>query len=194
MSLPVFIFKHTKLSSMSGSIVLPVHCKTGMIKIGIHGVGIIDNTYERTIWQCKGKVIFKGTANIGSGTKFSINKGGSLTLGDKFCITGRSTIICSKNVTFGNECLLSWDILIMDTDFHNIYTIEDLLMNSPKPILIGNHVWIGCRNTILKGVSIADNVIVAAGSLLTKKVLDAKCIVGTQNTICHIKDNITWSI
>lgn len=162
--------------------------------IGLHGVGIIDNKYERTIWQCKGKVIFNGNARIGSGTKLSINEGGTLIIGDKFCITGRSAIICSKSISFGNDCLLSWDILIMDTDFHNIYCPNRRLINLPEAISIGNHVWIGCRNTILKGVTIADHIIVAAGSVLTKQFINSGCVIGNHRSEAVLKENITWSI
>ncbi len=38
------------------------------------------------------------------------------------------------------------------------------------PVSIGNDVWIGCRSIVLKGVSIGDGAIVAAGSVVTKDV------------------------
>ncbi len=191
--LPIFIYRRTKLHSLSGSIKFNVPCRTGIVMIGIHGVGIIDNKYERTIWQCNGVVEFNGSARFGSGTKLSINKNAILSIGNKFCITGRSTIICSKDISFGDECLLSWDILIMDTDFHNIYEDRNLI-NIPKPIRIGNHVWIGCRNMVLKGVTIPNNVIVAASSVITKHVDDSECIVGNKIIQCNLKNAVTWSI
>ena len=108
---------------MNGKVILQDKVRMGMIKIGHHGVGTLDIKYNRTIWQNNGTVIFNGSANIGSGTKISVNKNATLTIGTQFCITGDSSIISSKEITFGKECLLSWDILIMDTDFHNIIMI-----------------------------------------------------------------------
>ena len=79
-----------------------------------------------------------------------IEKYPSLHFGDNFDVTGSSSIICSKNITFGNDSLLSWDILIMDSDFHPILNRNKDRVNSPLPINIENGVWIGCRSTILK--------------------------------------------
>lgn len=39
-----------------------------------------------------------------------------------------------------------------------------------EPITIGNHVWIGGNVTILPGVTIGDNSVIAAGSLVTKDI------------------------
>ena len=190
--LPVFIFRSTQLVEVKGKVLLNCPIRTGIVRIGIHDVGTVDIKYNRTIWQCSGTVIFDGSTSIGSGTKLSINRQGTINFGDKFCVTGNSSIICSKKITFGKECLLSWDILIMDTDFHNIYNEQKVLVNTSKSIHIGNHVWIGCRNIILKGVNIADNVVIAAGSKITKNVNQSDCIVGGQDMQTVIKDKIYW--
>ncbi len=47
----------------------------------------------------------------------------------------------------------------------------------PKPIVIGNDVWIGSNSTILQGVTIGDGAVIAAGATVTKDVA-AKTIVG----------------
>lgn len=190
--LPIFIYRNTKLSQMKGSILLQGNPKMGMIKIGKHGVGTLDIKYDRTIWQNNGTVIFDETAYIGSGTKISINKNATLTFGANFCVTGCSSIICSKEISFGRECLLSWDILIMDTDFHNILNESSDIINNPKPIRIGNKVWIGCRTLIFKGVNICDNNVIAAGSKITKDIKTSNSIVGGSDNQYIIKENIYW--
>lgn len=190
--LPILIYKGTKLNKMRGRVVL-YNARFGMIRIGKYGVGTLDIKYDRTIWQNAGTVIFNGSANIGSGTKISVNNGGTVNFGSKFCITGASTIICSKQIEFGNECLLSWDILIMDTDFHNIINTEGKTINESKPIRIGEHVWIGCRNTILKGVNICNDVVIAAGSKISKDIVAPYCIVGGENQKI-LKENVKWSM
>lgn len=43
-----------------------------------------------------------------------------------------------------------------------ISTAGSRILNPSKPINVGNHVWIGCGRVILKGVSISDNVVLAA--------------------------------
>jgi len=83
-----------------------------------------------------------------------------------FNVTGNTTIICSKNISFGNDCLLSWDILIMDDDKHPIFDQQHARNNNAKPISIGNNIWIGCRSTLLKGTSIVDGTIIASCSIV----------------------------
>lgn len=191
--LPIFIFKHTKLSEMQGNVIVNGKMKMGRVKIGQYAVGTLDISYNRTIWQNNGTVVFKGKAHIGSGSKLSITNGGVLVFGNDFCVTGGSQIICSKEIVFGKENLLSWDILIMDTDFHNIINADGKIINSPKPIKIGDRVWIGCRTLILKGVNINNDVVVGAGSKITKDIITTNCIVaGTNNNV--IKNNIQWRL
>ena len=87
---------------------------------------------------------------------------------------------------------LSWDILIMDTDFHHIIDAQGRVVNNPKPIRIGDRVWIGCRNTILKGVSICNDVVIAAGSKIIKDVTTPYSISGGIDRQRIIKEGITW--
>lgn len=192
--LPFFICWRTELHRMNGKIIFESPVSTGMAKIGGRGIGVQDKLYSRTIWENEGALIIKGKVGIGRGSKISIGKNAILMLGENFSIIGKSEIICQKEITFGANCLLSWDILIMDTDFHSVFDNHCRLINSPKPIHIGNHVWIGCRNTILKGISIADNVVVSANSTITRCIEETNCIVGGHGkSIAIIKKGISWS-
>ena len=47
----------------------------------------------------------------------------------------------------------------------------------PAPVKIGNNVWIGAHATILAGVTVGDNAVVAAGAVVTKDV-PANAVVG----------------
>lgn len=85
---------------------------------------------------------------------------------------------------------MSWDLLIMDNDWHQVAsTVDGRILNPSKPITIGNHVWIGCRSIILKGVSISDNVIVAANSTITRRV-DKEFVAVSSNGV--LKENVKW--
>lgn len=164
-----------------------------MCRIGVSDIGIVDGKRERCVWEVGGKLILRGKADLGAGTRISIGSDGILDLGDNFTVSGRTTIDTNKLIKFGSDCLLSWDILMMDSDYHKIKDLNDRIISQPKPIVIGNHVWIGCRNTILKGVHLNDNVIVAAGSLVTRSMNDGNCIIGgTGNELRVIKQNINW--
>lgn len=192
--MPFFIYKRSVLYKMKGKIIIDAPIRPCMVKFGCHGLGTQDLLYSRSMWEVMGTLIIKGNADIGRGSKISIGNGATLTLGSNFTITGNSEIICQKEVSFGNDCLLSWDILIMDTDFHNVLDTQGHVVNSPKPIRVGNHVWIGCRNTILKGVCIADNNVISANSTITKSFKESGNAIGGHGASAKIiKNGISWS-
>lgn len=191
---PVLIYYRTYFYKMKGQIQLNVPPRLGLVQIGAHGLGTQDIRYSRTIWEVTGTLVINGKTDIGRGCQISIGKNGILTLGDKFLITGRTSIICQKDITFGDNCLLSWDILIMDTDFHHVINSEGEIINAPRPIHIGNHVWIGCRNTILKGVTLPDNTIVSADSTITKSFSEPNCAIGGNGKdLIVLKRGIDWT-
>ena len=71
-------------------------------------------------WRVEGEVEFNGSADIGHGSKISVGKNGKLNLGNKFSISAETQVICEKKVIIGENCILSLDVLIMDTDYHKI--------------------------------------------------------------------------
>lgn len=189
LKLPVFVSHRTFLRELHGKIVLPEKVNTAMIKIGFGDVGHYDRKRSRSIWQVSGTVAFGGKASIGHGSKLSVR--GNLTLGADFNMTAESTIVCAHQISFGNDCLLSWDILIMDTDEHPIINQDGIRTNPDKPILVGNHVWIGCKCTLLKGTEIPNNAIVAAGTLLTSAFSGENQVIGG-NPPAVLKSDVRW--
>lgn len=186
--LPVFISHRVYLMDLSGAVKIS-DTRTGTIKIGFGQVGIFDQHRSRTIWQVSGTVEFKGRASIGHGSKLSVS--GNLSLGKNFCISAESTIIVKKSISIGDDVLISWDALIMDTDFHNIYNAAGEQTNPSMSIKIGNKVWVGCRTLILKGVHIADGSVLAAASTIVKSIETPNAIIGG-NPAKVLKQDITW--
>jgi acetyltransferase-like isoleucine patch superfamily enzyme len=191
--LPILIARKVSLRKFAGSVILDCNPKIGIVKIGFGDVGIFDYKGSRSIWEVNGKVIFRGKANIGHGSKISVGKDGCLYVGDNFVITAESTIICAKEVVIGNGCLFSWDILVMDTDFHKIYDENGQIINEPRGIEIGDNTWIGCRSVILKGVKLPKNTIIGANSVVSKNCSfkeDGTLIAGIPAHV--LKKNICW--
>jgi hypothetical protein len=125
--IPIILSKEVYLWHTGGQIILDCPIKSGIIEIGYGDVGIFDREVSRSIWQVSGTVIFKGSAQIGHGSKLSV--GGTLILGNGFMITAESSIIASNRIEFGENCLLSWDTLIMDTDFHDVKDKSGNILN-----------------------------------------------------------------
>ncbi len=110
-----------------------------------------------------------------------------IEIGDHTFINRRTEIICKKHVKIGSHCAISWDVAIMDTDTHRIEG-----MTETKPTIIGDHVWIGSKAIILKGVTIGKGAVIAAGSVVSKDVPAYALVAGVPAK--PIKENVSWQI
>lgn len=128
----------------------------------------------------------KGGFRIYSGGYIAVGENAELALGSGF-LNNNGKIICFDKITIGDNVKISEDVIIRDSDNH---TIKYDGYEKTQPIFIGNHVWIGMRAMILKGVTIGDGAIVAAGAIVTKDV-PPKCLVGGVPAKI-IKENIEW--
>jgi acetyltransferase-like isoleucine patch superfamily enzyme len=191
--LPVWISKYCWLKNINKSewIIKTENPYTGMIQVGYGKVGVFDKKMSRTILEISGQIIFNGKTFIGHGSKISIGKNGIIEFGKNVLISAETTFICKNKITIGDDCLFSWDILVMDTDQHNIRNQNGEIINCDKEILIGSKNWICCRSTILKGVQIASGNIIAANTVVTKSILETRCILGG-NPIKVLKENMDW--
>jgi acetyltransferase-like isoleucine patch superfamily enzyme len=191
LGLPILLSHRVKLMRLRGSVSVAQNAPAFGIRIGFGNVGIFDRARSRTIWENEGNVTFGGRASIGHGSKISVGPGGDLYFGHNFVFKAESTIRCGKHISFGDECLVSWDVLIMDQDFHSILNIDRVAINPDADIEIGTHVWIGCRNTILKGSIIGADSVIAAGSLTTGEFRDSHQLIGG-NPARVLKRDISW--
>lgn len=186
--LPVLVSHRVWLMDMSGKCELGV-VRFGIVKIGFGEVGIFDRERSRSIWQVHGLVKFKGSAQLGHGSRLSVH--GELQLGDGFIMTAESAIVAHEKISIGDGVIVSWDVLLMDTDVHEIIDMSGRRLNNNRQILIGNKVWIGCRSLILKGVQIADGVIIAAGSTVSKSLTQSRTVVGGAPTKV-LREDVQW--
>lgn len=74
-----------------------------------------------------------------------------------------------ESITVGEHTLVGAECLIVDSDFHGLPLGEDKPIRS-APVEIGDHVFIGARSIILKGVKIGDGAVVGAGSVVTTDI------------------------
>ena len=151
-------------------------------------MGNIPSKIAYSLIENDGEIFFNGKCNISICS--TISNHGRLYFGENVNITADCHIICFKSISIGDNCLISWKTQIMDTDQHKIYDSDRNLLNPDSPIIIGNNCWI-CNNvTLMKGVNISDNVVIASNSLITKPILKSNIAVGDKGKI--IKNNITW--
>lgn len=178
LKIPIFVSNKVILKKLGGEIHIDSEVKTGMVQIGFGNVGIFDRVKSKSILELNGKIILSENINIGHGSKISIMKEGVLTLGKGFTINAESTILCNYDIQFGENCLISWDCLIMDTDFHKILDCNGNQLNKDNKIIIGSNVWVGCRSAILNGARVGDNIVIAANSTISKSLISQNILVG----------------
>ena len=176
LKMPVILFRNTRIKSLEGDFRIDPPLRHGMIKFGRCDVCGMENS--PTVISVKGTCRFKGKATIGSGSVLCVEKGGEFIAGKKLRITGRSTIFCRNRISFGEDVLISWDDLFMDSDHHDIFDRNGSLLNPAGEIAVGSHVWLGCRCTFLKGCSIKDGSVVASGSILNRDFPETDAVIG----------------
>lgn len=96
-------------------------------------------------------------------------------IGKDFLCAGAKVIVALDNskLRIGNDCMFSYELHIRNHDGHVIYdkNTKEALKYSTD-IILGDHVWLGYRSMILRGVNICSNVIIGAGSIVTKDCLE----------------------
>lgn len=106
----------------------------------------------------------------------------------------RNRILVAGNnnrIVIGSDCIFAENAEIWASDTHSIIDINtNERINKDKEISIGNRVWIGNRVLIHKGVSIGNDSIVAAGSIVTKAVANNTLVAGIPAV--PIKNNLKW--
>jgi len=92
-------------------------------------------------------------------------EGAELIIGRNCGFTGVS-IGCVKRIIIGENVRCGNNTMIMDTDWH----WNDPRTGPNAPVEIGDNVWLGINVTVTKGVTIGENTLVAAGSIVTKSL------------------------
>jgi maltose O-acetyltransferase len=94
-----------------------------------------------------------------------------IIIGEGNSLSNNVSIIAMGRIVIGDQCLIGDLVAIFDCDFHEIDPMNRKRSAGPVlPVQIGNNVWIGSRAVILKGVTIGDNSVIGAMSVVTKPV------------------------
>lgn len=110
----------------------------------------------------------EGVVSLQRGVRIVVD-GGTLSIGHGTNVNGSARLLVRSGMRIGAHCTLSWDCQLLDNDFHTM-TIEGTERPSTAPITIGDRVWIGTAALILKGVTIGDGAVVAAGAIVSRDV------------------------
>lgn len=159
--------------------------------------------------------------SIGSGSDWEIKDGAMLEIGDRgifhrgifrlcenammkigsdFSIGDDYNFVLYENtkVFFGDDCMVSFGVYLRSNDGHSIFDINTkrninstFEISRERKVIVGNHVWIGMRATILYNARIGDGSILGAGSLI-KGIISNNCIAAGIPAKTIRKD-VAWS-
>lgn len=106
---------------------------------------------------------------------FYTDFGKHITVGDGVFINACCHFQDHGGVTLGDGCQIGHNVVFATLN-HELAP-ERRKKTYPAPIVLGRNVWVGSNATILQGVTIGDNAVVAAGAVVTKDVA-ANTVVG----------------
>jgi acetyltransferase-like isoleucine patch superfamily enzyme len=100
--------------------------------------------------------------------------GARIEIGSDALVNG--AMLCAKReIKIGRDVRIGFGARVLDSDFH------DLDRETPEriePVRIGDRVWIGAGALVLRGVTLGDDAVVAAGSVVTRDVPARSLVAG----------------
>lgn len=163
-----------------------------------------DNDFEI------GTNLFKGSKietliRMGKGAKWYIKHGGYLFYGTTLEVKDNATfetgyfsantgavIISSKKIVFGEDVMIGRNVMIYDSDFHQILDNNLNPINSPEEVVIEDHVWLTSNININKGAKIGQGSIVANQTVINNNIPKYSFVAG-QSVGKILKENVVWS-
>lgn len=102
--------------------------------------------------------------------------GALLTIGDGTRLNYGVSVGTTRRIAIGAHVRIGPYVMITDSDFHDLH--ERAKRPVPRPVFIEDHVWIGAKATVLKGVRIGCGAVVATGAVVTSDVPPFTIVAG----------------
>lgn len=170
---PIYVYGRPRLLRTTGTITIDCPVRKGMILVNSRRIGRMTAVTNNTEISLMGKITFKGSCYLLSGSVITVRKNATLCFGNDVVVGEGATICAKKSITTGNHVRIAHKCQIYDSSFH--YTVDfnkRIIGDMAKPVSIGNYCWVGNSSTIAAGAMIPDQTIVASNSLVNKRMDD----------------------
>jgi acetyltransferase-like isoleucine patch superfamily enzyme len=146
----------------------------------------IDSLGEAVLWRGSVQKLQGGHISVGRQSMIEASlicnlPAASIAIGERCFIGGHTIVDCAAHITIGDDVLISYQVLLADHDSHALRWSErsDDVVRwkagvkhwehvARAPITVGPKCWIGARSILLKGVTLGERCVVAAGSVVTR--------------------------
>lgn len=119
---------------------------------------------------------------------FMCDYGYNIEIGENFCSNHNLLILDSAKVKIGDNVLIGPNCSFYTSTHPINYKERELGIELAKPITIGNNVWLGGNVVVLAGVTIGENSVIGAGSVVSKDIPPNTVAVGNP---CRVIKNIS---
>lgn len=150
----------------------------GALRVGLGSFGLSSRA-DTSVLRVRegGSLLCDGVVSLQRGIRIVIDSG-ELSIGHGTNVNGSARILVRSGVRIGAWCTLSWDCQILDNDFHTMI-VDGQRRPSTAPVTLGDRVWVGTNALILKGVTIGDGAVIAAGAVVTRDVPAHAVVAGS---------------
>ncbi len=199
--------KNKKVDSVKPLTPLQRYVQEGAVIVGSRTItdGFVPEIRPAGSPSGKSRIVI-GEDCVVAGAFILENDGGKVRIGNRTFIGG-GRFISIAGIEIGDDVMFSWGCTLMDNDAHSLdwqQRVNDVAdwkrgLDEKKigayknweavdsaPIVVGNRAWIGFNVIILKGITIGEGAVVAAGSVVTKDVAPYTLVAG--NPARYIKD------
>ena len=149
----------------------------------------INNQYNlpEKIQELFSQLIGQKVVNFTLFPPFHADYGKNISVGENVFINSGCCFQDQGGIEIGNNVLIGQQVVIATLNHELSPQRRGNLL--PAPVKIGNNVWIGAHATILAGVTIGDNSVVAAGAVVNKDVPANVVVAGVPaKVIKHIEE------
>ena len=136
------------------------------VPVRVDGLGCVEIKDHVNLGFRKAPLIGTGEILLQARTREAV-----ISIGPGTITSNNISIVSVKRIAIGDGCQIGDLVTILDADFHEINPeTRNKSEGISNPVEIGSNVWLGSRVMVLKGVSIGDNSVIAAGSVVSKSI------------------------
>ena len=153
-------------------------------KLTLSDASYFNNKRSSVIMVKKNGRFIANKSCVYYGASIKIGENAVFSMGNSF-INADCKIECSEKISIGDDCAISFDFCAMDSNAHELNGKRRI-----GEIMIGNHVWIGSRVTVLPDVTIGEGAVIASNSMVNKDVPPHTLVGGIPAKV--LKTNVEW--